>query len=90
MYDRKQSKFQVTVLLFREGDKVNLYHVIEKPDGSFSPIADLNENDENYTENSSNSSTLTDSISKHAKRRDMPKKRGTYRYVKNIIRIQTI
>ena len=30
---------QVTVLLFREGDKVNAYHVLEKPDGSFSPIS---------------------------------------------------
>ena len=30
---------QVTVLLFREGDKVNVYHVLEKPDGSFSPIS---------------------------------------------------
>lgn len=30
---------QVTVLLFREGDKVNVYHVMEKPDGSFSPIS---------------------------------------------------
>ena len=30
---------QVTVLLFRDGDKLNLYHVLEKPDGSFSPVA---------------------------------------------------
>jgi hypothetical protein len=30
---------QVTVLLFREGDKVNVYHVLEKPDGSFSPLS---------------------------------------------------
>ena len=30
---------QVTVLLFREGDKVNVYHVLEKPDGSYSPLS---------------------------------------------------
>lgn len=31
---------QVTVLLFREGDQVNLYHVLEKADGSYSPLSD--------------------------------------------------
>jgi len=29
----------VTVLLFREGDKVNLYQVQEKADGSFTPVS---------------------------------------------------
>ena len=31
---------QVTVLLFREGDQVNMYHVVERPDGTFSPLSD--------------------------------------------------
>ena len=34
---------QVTVLLFREGDKVNVYHVLEKPDGSFSPLSNADQ-----------------------------------------------
>ena len=30
----------MTVLLFREGSQLNLYHVLEKPDGSYSPLSD--------------------------------------------------
>lgn len=30
----------VTVLVFREGDEINLYHVLERPDGSYSPLSD--------------------------------------------------
>ena len=30
----------VTVLVFRDGDQINLYHVLERPDGSYSPLSD--------------------------------------------------
>ncbi len=30
----------VTVLVFRDGDDINLYHVLERPDGSYSPLSD--------------------------------------------------
>ena len=30
----------VTVLVFRDGDNINLYHVLERPDGSYSPLSD--------------------------------------------------
>ena len=30
----------VTVLVFRDGDEINLYHVLERPDGSYSPLSD--------------------------------------------------
>lgn len=30
---------QVTVLLFRDGDQINVYHVYERPDGSFTPLS---------------------------------------------------
>jgi AN1-type zinc finger and ubiquitin domain-containing protein 1 len=30
----------VTVLVFRDGDSINLYHVLERPDGSYSPLSD--------------------------------------------------
>ena len=76
---KNKSIFQVTVLLFREGHKVNLYHVIEKPDGSFSPITDLNENDERFTPNSSNSSVLNHSRSKRRKNKRLLKKLNTNR-----------
>ena len=29
----------MTVLLFRDGDRVNLYHVVERPDGTFTPVS---------------------------------------------------
>ena len=53
---------QVTVLLFREGDKVNVYHVLEKPDGSYSPISngpsplDSPEHDHDWSETGSGQS----------------------------------
>ena len=31
---------QVTVLLFRDGAQLNLFHVLEKPDGSYTPLSD--------------------------------------------------
>ena len=31
---------QVTVLLFRDGAQLNLFHVLEKPDGSYTPLTD--------------------------------------------------
>ncbi len=30
--------FQLTVLLFRDGAQLNLFHVVEKPDGTYSPL----------------------------------------------------
>ena len=30
----------VTVLVFRDGDQINLYHVLERADGSYSPLSD--------------------------------------------------
>eukprot|EP00095_Tigriopus_kingsejongensis_P010513 maker-scaffold45_size475391-snap-gene-1.12 protein:Tk10513 transcript:maker-scaffold45_size475391-snap-gene-1.12-mRNA-1 annotation:"an1-type zinc finger protein 4-like" len=40
LLDKMPENGQVTVLLFREGDQVNLYHVMERPDGTFSPFSD--------------------------------------------------
>ena len=31
---------QVTVLLFRDGAQLNLYHVLERPDGSYTPLSE--------------------------------------------------
>ena len=33
----------VTVLVFRDGDQINLYHVLERPDGSYSPYSPLSD-----------------------------------------------
>ena len=71
----------MTVLLFREGDKVNLYHVIEKPDGSFSPITDLNENEDHFAPNSANSSVLNHSRMKRRKNKRLPKTSNANRYL---------
>ena len=44
LLDKIPPNGQVTVLLFREGDQVNLYHVMERPDGTFSPLSDADWN----------------------------------------------
>ena len=31
---------QVTVLIFRDGAQLNLYHVLERPDGSYTPLSE--------------------------------------------------
>ena len=33
----------VTALVFRDGDQINLYHVLERPDGSYSPYSPLSD-----------------------------------------------
>lgn len=62
--DKIPKNGQVTVLLFREGDKVNLYHVQEKPDGSYSPLSPSGSSGGNEPNWSGRSSSLRNLLSK--------------------------
>lgn len=42
LFEKLPSGSRVTVLVFRDGDQVNLLKVVENEDGSFSPLSDWN------------------------------------------------
>ena len=54
--------------------------MIEKPDGSFSPITDLNENEENFAPNDSSNSVPNNSRFKRRRHKRVVKNSGANRY----------
>ena len=54
--------------------------MIEKPDGSFSPITDLNENDENFTPNNSSNSLSNNPRLKRRRNKGVVKNSSANRY----------